>query len=139
MAIAGDSMYWFLYCLVICTCILWITRRLLAWLAMVASFAPLGLLMVHEQSTPIVYNTMLFAPVFVAGARIKPAFTWLSEHTFRWTALVPTVGLGPWLFGCLPMAYGIPTVVCRTTIGLYETMRRILWLAVSLGACLASC
>lgn len=94
MAIAGDSVYWFLYCLVICTCILWITRRLPDWLAMVVSFAPLGLLMVHEQSTPIVYNTMLFLPVFVAGARIKPAITWLSEHTFRWTAIVPTVGLG---------------------------------------------
>lgn len=76
----GNNTYWFLYCLILCNLLLWATRKLRPWLAVVLSFSPV-LLLVAGEWDPIVANSIMFIPVFFIGAHGRSLINWFAEHT----------------------------------------------------------
>lgn len=79
----GNNMAWFLYALVLFNVILWLTRKMPRWGVVLVALSPLLLLPVHYD-WHMAGKAVLYLPVFLAGAYLRPTIT-----RFAATALTP--------------------------------------------------
>ncbi|RNE49505.1 acyltransferase family protein [Corynebacterium alimapuense] len=68
--LTGTGMYWFLFALVVFNLILWATRTLPSWGAVLVSFSPILLLPLHSD-VHMVGKAVLYLPVFIIGAHFR--------------------------------------------------------------------
>lgn len=97
----GKNMAWFLYALVLFNVILWLTRRMPRWGVALVALSPLLLLPVHYD-WHMAGKAVLYLPVFLAGAYLRPTITRFAE-----------MALTPWrlLFAAGTYAAGLGLMV----------------------------
>ena len=100
--LTGTNMAWFLYALVLFNIILWLTRRLPWWGALLVSLLPILILPLHDQPH-IIGKAVLYLPIFIMGAHLRGpigsfAATALSPSRLIWSGTTYLAGLGL-LFG----------------------------------------
>lgn len=82
--ITGTNMAWFLYALVLFNIILWLTRRLPWWGALIVSVLPILLLPLHDEYH-MVGKAVLYLPIFILGAHLRGPI-----GSFAATSLTPS-------------------------------------------------
>ena len=80
----GTNMAWFLYALVLFNIILWLTRRMPWWGALIVSLLPVLILPLHDEFH-IVGKAVLYLPIFMMGAHLRG-----PVGSFAATALTPS-------------------------------------------------
>ncbi|WJZ18322.1 Acyltransferase family protein [Corynebacterium guangdongense] len=100
--VTGTNMAWFLYALVLFNVILWLTRRMPWWGALIVSLLPVLVLPLHDDFH-IVGKAVLYLPIFMMGAHLRGpvgsfAATALTPSRLIFSGLTYLAGLGL-LFG----------------------------------------
>ncbi len=82
--VTGTNMAWFLYALVVFNIILWLTRRMPWWGALIVSVLPVLILPLHDD-LHMVGKAVLYLPIFMMGAHLRG-----PVGSFAATALTPS-------------------------------------------------
>lgn len=98
----GKNMAWFLYALILFNILLWLTRRLPRWAVALVALSPLVLLPFHYD-WHMAGKAVLYLPVFLAGAYLRPTIT-------RFAALALTPGRLLFSAGTYAAGLGLMTV-----------------------------
>lgn len=133
----GMNMAWFLYALVIFNVVLWLSRNLGPTMGLMVGLSPLLLLPLHSEYL-LLGRTILYLPIFIAGARLRPV---IREHAAAYrentrilrSVLMAVGGYGLFfLWSILPAdsIHAIP--MPGTTMLGYEELRIVSMLVIQL-------